>query len=88
MGSLETGWDKAGPEISTFCGAVLDWMSLLGGSWEVVGKLLLFGGRRENAEMSNAFSLMGEMCLGSIVLPQNEDIVGSAPSFTRGAVRY
>lgn len=54
----------------------------------MVGKLLHFGGRRENAEMSNAFSLMGEMCLGSIVLAQNEDTVGSSPSFTRGAVRY
>lgn len=88
MGSLETGWDKAEPEISTFSGAVLDWTSLLGGSWKVVGKLLHFGGRRENAEMSNAFSLTGEMCLESTVLAQNEDIVGSAPSFTRGAVRY
>lgn len=53
----------------------------------MVGKLLHFGGRRENAEMSNAFSLTGEMCLGSIVLAQNEDIVGSAPSFTKGGCK-
>lgn len=56
--------------------------------WEVVDKLLHFGGRRENAEISNAFRLMGEMCLGSIALAQNEDIVGSSPSFSLGTVGY